>query len=478
MKKILIANRGEIACRVARTCKRLGIATVAVYSDADAGAPHVVIADEAVRIGPAPVKDSYLSVEAVLGAARQTGADGIHPGYGLLSEREAFAAAVAEAGITFIGPPPAVLAAFGDKIKARQVARAAGVEPPPGTDGPIRVEDAAAIAAEAERIGYPVLVKAAGGGGGIGMQIVEDPAKLARAVTACSDRGRAAFGDARVYLERYVKTPRHIEVQILCDGRGGVVALGERECSVQRRHQKIVEESPSPASFFAGEDGERRRQALFDSARRIVASAGYVGAGTVEFVAGPEGELFFLEVNARLQVEHCVTEMCTGLDLVEHQIRIASGEALAPEVRDATRTGHSIEVRLYAEDPAKKFAPQPGRLAHVVWPEAARDLRVETGVAEGMEITPFYDPLLAKIVAHAATRPDAIARLDRALAETTIELVGPVGPSRTNLEFLRRVLGSPAFASGAYDTTFAEALAKTPGAAPLDSAGQPRSPGA
>jgi acetyl/propionyl-CoA carboxylase alpha subunit len=462
MKKILIANRGEIACRVARTCKRLGIATVAVYSDADAGAPHVVIADEAVRIGPPPVKDSYLSIEAILGAARQTGADGIHPGYGLLSEKEAFAEAVLAAGITFIGPPPAVLAAFGDKIKARQVARAAGVTPPPGTDGPIGVDDAEAIAREAERIGYPVLVKAAGGGGGIGMQIVEDAAKLARAVTACSDRGRSAFGDARVYLERYVKAPRHIEVQILCDGRGAVAALGERECSVQRRHQKIVEESPSPASFFAGDAGERRRQALFDAARRIVASAGYIGAGTVEFVAGPEGDLYFLEVNARLQVEHCVTEMCTGLDLVEHQIRIAEGEPLAPEARDPARTGHSIEVRLYAEDPAKKFAPQPGRLTHVAWPAAGGDLRIETGVAEGMEITPFYDPLLAKIVAHAATRPEAIARLDRALAETTLDLVGPVGPARHNLDFLRKILGSPEFAAGTYDTTFAESLAKSP----------------
>jgi acetyl/propionyl-CoA carboxylase alpha subunit len=457
LDKILIANRGEIACRVIRTCKRLGIATVAIYSDADAGAPHTVLADEKVRVGPPPVKDSYLDMNAVLTAARQTGATAIHPGYGLLSEKAEFASRVAEAGITFIGPPPAVLAAFGDKIRAREVARAAGVSPPPGTDGPIEA-DAAAEAAL--RIGYPILVKAAGGGGGIGMQIVEDPQKLARAVTACSDRGRSAFADPRVYLERYVRAPRHIEVQVLCDGKGVAVALGERECSVQRRHQKIVEESPSPAAFFAGEAGEARRQALFADALRIVTSVGYIGAGTVEFVASQEGELFFLEVNARLQVEHCVTEMCTGIDLVEQQIRVAAGEALSPAILGATRRGHAIEVRLYAEDPAKKFAPQPGRIDKLAFPAVEADLRVETGVAQGLEVTPFYDPLLAKIVAHAESREGAIARLDRALAETTLDLVGPAGPAATNLAFLRQVLAAAPFAAGAYDTTFAEALAK------------------
>lgn len=420
----------------------------------------MVMADEAVRVGPPPVKDSYLLIDAVVGAAKQVGADGIHPGYGLLSEKESFAEAVKAAGITFIGPPSSVLAAFGDKIRARQVARAAGVEPPPGTDGPIATDDAAALEAEADRIGYPLLVKAAGGGGGIGMQIVESSAGLARAATACSDRGRSAFGDARIYLERYIRTPRHIEVQVLCDGAGGAVALGERECSVQRRHQKIIEETPSVAAFFAGEEGERRRRDLFDAALRIVTSVGYVGAGTVEFVAAADGQLFFLEVNARLQVEHCVTEMVTGLDLVEHQIRIASGERLALEVLSNTRRGHAIEARVYAENPAKKFIPQPGRLAKVVWPAAADDLRVETGVAEGLEVTPFYDPMIAKIVAHAETRAGAIERLDRALGETTIDLVGPAGPASTNIDFLRRALVAPEFASGAYDTLFAEALAK------------------
>lgn len=461
LTKILVANRGEIACRILRTCKRLGIATVAVYSDADASAPHVALADEAVRIGPPPVRDSYLSMAAVVQAAQQTGARAVHPGYGLLSENRLFAEAIATAGLVFIGPPPSVLDAFGDKIKARAVARAAGVEPPPGTDGPIAVGDPEALTREAERIGYPLLVKAAGGGGGIGMQIVEDPAKLARAATACSDRGKSAFGDARIYLERYVSSPRHIEVQVLCDGKGGAVALGERECSVQRRHQKIIEESPSPALFFQGEAGEAKRRKLFADALRLVTSVGYVGVGTVELVASAEGELFFLEVNARLQVEHCVTEMCTGLDLVEQQIRVASGQPLAPKVLASGRRGHAIEARIYAEDPAKKFIPQPGRLARVVWPAAEADLRIETGVAEGLDVTPYYDPLLAKVVAHGPTRDAALARLDRALGETTLELVAPTGaPAATNLAFLRKVLAAPAFREGQYDTSFAEALSK------------------
>jgi acetyl-CoA carboxylase biotin carboxylase subunit/3-methylcrotonyl-CoA carboxylase alpha subunit len=460
-KKVLIANRGEIACRVIRTCKRLGIQTVAVYSDADASAPHATEADQAVRIGPPPVKESYLSIDAIVDAAKSTGAEAIHPGYGLLSEKAAFAARVAEAGITFIGPPVAALEAFGDKIKARAVARSAGVSPPPGTYGPIDPADAAAIAREAERIGFPVLVKAAGGGGGIGMQIVENADKLARAVTACSDRGRSAFADARVYLERYVRTPRHIEVQILADGKGQTVALGERECSMQRRHQKIIEESPSAAPFFAGEAGEARRQKLWNDAVAIVDRVGYAGAGTVEFVASPEGELFFLEVNARLQVEHCVTEMVTRLDLVEQQLKIAAGEPLAAEVKNATRIGHSIEARVYAEDPAKKFAPQPGHLKTLVWPLLQGDLRVETGFVEGQDVTPFYDPMLAKLVAFGETRDLAIARLDRALAETRLELVGPAGPAQTNLGFLRKLLAAEGFRTAHYDTTFAEALAKS-----------------
>ena len=464
-KKILIANRGEIACRVERTLKRLGINSVAVYSDADAKALHVEGADEAVRIGPAPVKESYLSIDAILAAAKQTGADAIHPGYGLLSEKEEFASAVRAAGLTYIGPPDRALIAFGDKIKAREVARKAGVSPPPGTDGPVAPDDLAALEREATRIGFPILVKAAGGGGGIGMQIVESADKLARAVQACSDRGKSAFADARVYMERYVEAPRHIEVQVLCDQHGGRVALGERECSLQRRHQKIVEETPSAASFFAGPEGEARRKKLWDDALRIVAEVGYEGAGTVEFVASPKGELFFLEVNARLQVEHCVTEMVTGIDLVEQQIHVALGEKLDAKVLAPSRTGHSIEARVYAEDPAKKFAPQPGHIKTLRWPAAAGEgvehLRIETGVKEGGDVTPFYDPMIAKVVAHGSTREEAIRRLDDALAATTLELVGPQGnPAGTNLGFLRAILATSEFGSATYDTTFAEAFVK------------------
>jgi len=458
--RVLIANRGEIACRVEKTCKRLGIETVAVYSDADEKALHVKAATTAIRVGGSPVKDSYLKVEAILAAVENSKADAVHPGYGLLSEKESFATAVRAKGVIFIGPPAACLDAFGDKIKARGVARAAGVSPPPGTDGPIDPSDAAALTREADRIGYPLLVKAAGGGGGIGMQLVESADKLARAAASCSDRGKSAFSDARVYMERYVTSPKHIEVQVMADEHGNVATLGERECSLQRRHQKIIEETPSPAPFFSGPEGEARRTALHDAAKRIVASVGYVGAGTVEFVASPAGELFFLEVNARLQVEHCVTEMVTNIDLVEQQLRVAAGEKLSDEVLSAKPRGHSIEARLYAENPLKMFAPQPGTLKKLVWPTDQRDLRIETGVEEGAEVTPFYDPMIAKVVAWGTTRDDAIARLHRALAETVVELVGPLGPAATNLEFLKSLLESEPVKLGDYDTSFAEKHAK------------------
>jgi acetyl/propionyl-CoA carboxylase alpha subunit len=463
--KILVANRGEIACRVLRTCRRLGIRTVAIYSDADQGALHTTLADEAVRVGPPPVKESYLQIEAVVAAAKQTGAQAVHPGYGLLSERSAFARALGDAGVIFIGPPPDVLDALGDKMKARHVAKAAGVASVPGLDEPLPLEDANALAIardHADRIGYPIIIKAVGGGGGIGMQIVESSDKLERAMKTCADRARSAFGDARVYLERYILSPKHIEVQGLCDGRGGVTSLGERECSVQRRHQKIVEESPSPAPFFRESAGGARRKGIEEAALEVFRHAGYVGAGTCEFVVGKDGEAFFLEVNARLQVEHPVTEMCTGVDLVEEQLRIAAGDgwSAAFSAGSPQRRGHAIEVRLYAEDPAKSFAPQPGKLDKLVWPEAGADLRVETGFRQGDTVTPFYDPLLAKIVAHGADRVAAIERLDRALASTEVALVGPKGPAQTNLAFLRKVLASEPFRAGTYDTHFAEALAK------------------
>ncbi len=453
-----MANRGEIACRVLRTASRLGLETVAVFSDADTLSPHVALADQAMRLGPAPVKQSYLSVNAILGAIAETGADAVHPGYGLLSESPAFAAAVAAAGATFIGPSPRALATLGDKIAARRSARAVGLEPPPGSEGPIDPDDAKALAAEAERIGYPLLVKAAGGGGGIGMQVAANVEELARAARACSDRGRAAFLDPRVYLERYVEHPRHIELQLLADAHGGARVLGERECSVQRRHQKVIEESPSPAAFLGGDLGRSRRRVLAERAIALAASVGYVGAGTVELVADGEGRSYFLEVNARLQVEHPVTELVTGLDLVEAQLRIAAGEPLSREVLEAEPQGHAIEMRLYAEDPAKGYLPQPGRLERLRFPEGLPGVRVDAGYSEGGEVTVHYDPLIAKIIAHGATRAEAIARLDAALAATVVELVGPKGRRATNLELGRRVLASAPFRAGDYDTTLLASL--------------------
>jgi acetyl-CoA carboxylase biotin carboxylase subunit/3-methylcrotonyl-CoA carboxylase alpha subunit len=457
-RKILILNRGEIACRVLRTARRLGIATVAVYSDADASLPHVKQADEAVRLGPAAVKDSYLNLEAVVAAIRSSGAEAVHPGYGLLSESPRLARAVADAGAVFIGPSPDTLERLGDKISARALARSVGVEPPPGSASPLDANDRAAIEREAERVGYPVIVKAAAGGGGIGMLVVREAAELARAVKTCSDRARQAFSDDRVYLERYLEKPRHIEVQVLVDREGNAVALGERECSVQRRHQKVLEESPSPAAFFSGGDGAQRRAALFASAISVVRAANYEGAGTVEFVFDANGNAFFLEVNARLQVEHPVTEMVTSLDLVEHQLRIAAGEPLASEVLAAKPSGHAVEVRVYAEDPSKNFMPQPGRLSLFEFPNELEGVRVETGFEAGAEVTPYYDPLLAKVIAHGETREAAMARLDAALAKTRIELVGPKGPRVTNVAWLCTVLADSALRAGDYDTGICERL--------------------
>jgi acetyl-CoA carboxylase biotin carboxylase subunit/3-methylcrotonyl-CoA carboxylase alpha subunit len=470
-RKLLVANRGEIACRVQRSAKRLGISTVAVYSEADQGAPHVALADQAVLVGPAPARESYLRVDVLGRVIREVGADAVHPGYGLLSENADFAEAVADAGATFVGPSPNALRALGDKIEARRMARAVGLVPPPGSDGPVEPSDASRLRAEAERIGYPILVKAAGGGGGIGMQVARTDSELERAAKTASERGKAAFADERVYLERLIERPRHIEVQILCDAHGTRVALGERECSVQRRHQKIIEESPSPAAFLAGRAGDERRKRLFEGALELARAVGYVGAGTVEFVADASGALYFLEVNARLQVEHAVTEFVTGLDLVEWQLRVAAGERLPETLASATPNGHAIEARLYAEDPERGFIPQPGTLAALSWPHpelgpasptvsALPGVRIDAGYVEGGVVTPHYDPLVAKIVAHAATRAEAIALLDGALARSTVRLVGPKGPKATNQDFLRRVLGAPDFVRGDYDTALAESLGK------------------
>ena len=460
-KKLLVANRGEIASRVLRTAERLGLRTVAVFSDADVGSPHVAQADEAIRIGPPPVKESYLNVPALLAAIADTGADAVHPGYGLLSENADFAAAVVAAGVVFVGPTPDAMRKVGDKIVARACAARAGLEPPPGSDGPVDPEDAERLRVEAERIGFPVLVKAAGGGGGIGMQVARDVSELERAAKTCSERGRAAFLDARVYLERFLDKPRHIELQALRDGHGTAVILGERECSVQRRYQKVIEESPSPAAFLAGPAGAERRADLTAKALRLLDDVGYTGAGTIELVADASGTFYFLEVNARIQVEHPVTELVMGLDLVEQQLRIAAGEHLPAELSERKPTGHAVEARLDAENPSAGFVPQPGRLVRFRPPANVPGVRVDAGYAEGGEITTHYDPLIAKIIGHGATRDEAIARLDNALATTEVELVGARGPRQTNLAFLRRVLASSAFRSGDYDTGLVEQLAKS-----------------
>lgn len=448
--KVLIANRGEIAVRVARTCQRLGVATVGVYSEADAQALHPSVMTESRLIGPAPVRESYLNAEAIIETALSTGAQAIHPGYGLLSERSSFARAVIEAGLTWIGPNPEVLDKLGDKMRARHTALAAGVSPVPGAHEPVETIDVAReVIAE---IGYPALVKAVGGGGGIGMQVVRDDTQLERAMKSCSDRAAAAFGDSRVYIERYVEAPRHIEVQIFGDRHGAVVALGERECSLQRRHQKIVEESPSPT--FMNDSGPAVRTALLDAAVRIGKTVGYSGAGTCEFIwDDSRREFYFLEVNCRIQVEHAVTELVTGLDLVEHQLRVASGEPLASEVKHCVSRGHAIEARLCAEDPSRGFIPKPGDVDTLTWP-ALDNVRIDPGVRAPGKVTPYYDSMIAKVIAWADNRPEAIDRLDTALAQTTI------GPVVTNQAFLRAVLRSDDFSRGQYDTTFAERFAK------------------
>lgn len=451
-QKILIANRGEVAVRIERTCRRLGVATVAVYSDADAGALHVQGADESVRLGEAPLANSYLNRPALLEAIRRSGADAVHPGYGLLSENAEFAASVRALGVCFIGPETSVLETFGDKLAARALARSLGIQPPPGTDVALDPADTEKTLAAGQAVGLPLIVKAAGGGGGIGMVRVEDLAQLVKAATTCSERGAAAFGDPRVYLERYLQRPRHIEVQILCAGKGRGWALGERECSVQRRHQKLIEECPSPARFL---DEPGARQRLWQAALQLVSSQPYVGLATVEFIVDGSGVPYFLEVNPRLQVEHGITELVRGIDLVELQLRVASGESLTlPEELPAQ--GHAIEVRLYAEDPDRGFMPQPGQLEEFSFPATDASFRVDTGFRAGDTITPYYDPLLAKVMAHGATRELAIERLLAGLGQTRIALRGKTGAKRTNLPLMMRVAGGDAFRSGEYTTHLLE----------------------
>ncbi len=441
--KILIANRGEIARRINTVARGMGMKTVAVFSDADADLPFVKEADEAVRLGPAPAKESYLNVDALLAAARQTGAQAIHPGYGFISENAEFARAVSEAGIVFVGPPPEAMLRMKDKSEARRLVAAAGVPIVPGTRDVL--PDVATALAEAERIGYPVLLKAAGGGGGIGMAVANTPAELEKGFRACVDRARAAFSRDTVYLEKYFPAPRHLEVQILGDLHGHTVHLLERECSIQRRHQKVVEEAGSPL-FLEGLN-PAVRATLFDAALKAARAFGYANAGTVEFLYS-EGAVYFIEMNARLQVEHPVTELTTGVDLIGWQFRVAANERLTFEQAAITRIGHALEFRVYAEDPVK-FFPSPGPLK-VFRPPTGDGVRLDAGYAEGNVVTPFYDPMIAKLIVSGASRAEAIARAKVALAEFRIEGI------KHNLPLHQRILEAPAFVEGRLDTRFLE----------------------
>ena len=437
-KKILVANRGEIAIRVMRACRELGIATVAVYSDADRNSIHVRYADEARHIGGAAATDSYLKLEHIVNVAHEAGAEAIHPGYGFLSEKPAFPEACEAAGIKFIGPPASAMRALGSKLAARQLAVDHGVPVTPGSDA---VDPVAAITA-ARRIGFPVMVKPSGGGGGIGMKVVESEADLAAAIETSAQAARSAFGDPTVYIERYVRNPRHIEIQVICDSHGHAVHLGERECSIQRRHQKIMEETPSPALTA------ELRAAMGDAAIRAATAAGYVNAGTVEFIFS-EGEFYFLEVNARLQVEHPITEAVTGIDLVKEQIRVAAGMELSFSQHDVTWTGHAIEMRINAEDPVRKFMPNPKRITRWVAP-AGPGVRVDSGFGPGSDVPPNYDSLVAKLIVHGSDRAEAIARASRALREFVV-----AGPA-TTISYHRAILENPDFRSGKLSTRFIE----------------------
>ena len=439
IRKVLVANRGEIAVRVMRTCRERGIGTVAVYSAADASALHVRMADEAYLVGPAPSSQSYLVTERILDVAKRAGADAVHPGYGFLSENAAFAEACAEAGITFIGPPPAAIRAMGDKTAARAIMEKANVPMAPGTLDAIA--DVAEAVRAADEIGYPVLIKAAAGGGGKGMRVVESAGEIERAVQAAQGEAQSAFGDGRVFIEKYLVGPRHIEFQILADQHGNVVHLFERECSIQRRHQKVIEEAPS--SVLTPEMREAMGEAAVEAAR----ACGYVGAGTVEFLVDHELNFFFLEMNTRLQVEHPVTEWITGLDLVWEQIRIAEGEELGYGQNDLAIHGHAVESRVYAEDVGAGFLPAPGPLLRHTLPSGF-GVRVDAGVEQGDEIPIHYDPMISKLTSWGRTREEAIDRMDRALSEYDIAGV------ETTIPFCRFVMQHEAFRSGDFDTGF------------------------
>jgi 3-methylcrotonyl-CoA carboxylase alpha subunit len=435
---LLVANRGEIACRIFRTCRRLGIRTIAVFSDADRDAPHVRMADAAVHIGPAPAVESYLRIDRILEAARRAGAEAIHPGYGFLSERPSFARAVRDAGLVFVGPSPEAMERLGGKDTAKRIAVEAGVPVVPGYDG--EDQDRAALVREARALGAPLLVKAAAGGGGKGMRRVADLAELEDALDACRREAEAAFGDGRVLLERWLEAPRHVEVQVFGDGRGGAVHLFERDCSLQRRHQKVIEEAPAP-----GLD-EETRLALGRAATALARQVRYANAGTVEFLLDGDGRFFFIEMNTRLQVEHPVTEAITGFDLVEWQLRIAAGEGLPAAQEDIRHEGHAFEARIYAEDPARGFVPQTGRIERLALAHGVEGVRIDSGIGEGGIVTPFYDPMIAKLIVHGPDRATARGRLERALDRSAV-LGLP-----TNLDFLRAVVRDQTFRRAAVDT--------------------------
>ncbi|CAB3900730.1 acetyl/propionyl/methylcrotonyl-CoA carboxylase subunit alpha [Achromobacter ruhlandii] len=459
---LLIANRGEIACRVAATARRLGIRTVAVYSDADANARHVAACDVAVHIGGPEPRASYLRADAILQAARDTGAQAIHPGYGFLSENEAFAEAAEQAGIAFVGPPASAIAAMGSKSAAKSLMEKAGVPLVPGYHGDN--QDPQFLKEQADAIGYPVLIKASAGGGGKGMRVVESSGAFLDALASCQREAASSFGDDRVLIERYLQKPRHIEIQVFADTHGNCVYLFERDCSVQRRHQKVIEEAPAPGMT------EERRRAMGEAAVAAARAVGYVGAGTVEFIAEPDGRFYFMEMNTRLQVEHPVTEMITGHDLVEWQLRVAAGQPLPARQEDLRIHGHAIEARIYAENPEKGFLPSIGTLAYLGLPAhvafANGDIRVDGGVRTGDTITPFYDPMIAKLIVHGADRDQARARMLQALAQT--QAVGV----QTNVAFLSRLMRDSAFAAADLDTGLIERQRATllPEPTPADAA--------
>src|SRR5512142_723173 len=442
LTKVLVANRGEIAVRILRACRELGLGSVAVYSEADRNALHVRYADEAYLLGPAPSRESYLRGDKIIDIARKCGAGAIHPGYGFLAEREAFASACADAGLTFIGPRPSAIAAMGDKMAARETVMAAGVPVVPGTEGVGSLRDEELLSAASD-IGFPLLIKASAGGGGKGMREVSSIEEMPGLLASARREAEAAFGDGNVYLEKLVEGARHIEIQILADSHGNVIYLGERDCSLQRRHQKLIEEAPSP---FVGEALRRRMGEVAVKAAKAVE---YLNAGTIEFLVDKDRNFFFLEMNTRLQVEHPVTELVTGVDIVAEQMRIARGRQLSYKQKDVEIRGHAIECRINAEDPYNDFIPSTGRITHALMPTGP-GVRVDSGVYPGFEITPFYDPMIAKLIVWGETRAQAILRMRRALEEYRIIGV------RTNIPFHQTMMDSHRFMGGQYDTRFVE----------------------